>query len=1161
MRITFVDSVLLFSLNSILNLTHPRKGDCMRSLKQYFCVPVFFVSVMVMVFSMVFSIEAKTYYINDTTKTSNNGTMSLPWHADSISKHFFFPGDSILFAWGSTDTAKPSDTFMPAYERTNKSYKHIHGFVCLQDSVNVKYNDSTKPIVVSTYGSGNVRPIISAKGLKNTAAILLYNSHYHWTIQNIEVRNCPRSYNWHDSGYSQSRNFAEPNASSRSAYLNWRWGIFAYYDDGNIHRDITIRHCAVDSVLGGDAPFNGGWGFVGIVIPWWDEAYVNNYVVEQYGYSPKPVDQVVGAWSVGGIMIRADGATGTSGWDTTGSRVDGPTTVDSVSIDSNNVHDIFGEGIVVGNDSVSSTTLFDNNVGIIGDTVLRTAEIAVHLIGGTDSAIISGNIIDSAGCGANNYTEATQSRISLGIVGIEMDFQKNAIIQYNAISNTVDWDTTTAAGVTFSATDAEAIDFDQNGGYFSPGHVIVQYNYSCNNGVSFFNSCMVPSDTLWIHHTDTLAIVRYNISQNDGIGYYLNANRGNPSNHPTQPEVIGDGSRGGNLIYNNVFYNDTGIVVSSGDTLYNGTTSTHFLLPPSHFINNIFLTRSSAGHIIWSENQYGNGGTFFSYNNWPNFNIRFSHNCYYDLADTSASDLAWPCDDYAGNNIDTFAIVANPNIKNPGKAVGGFLVHGGDSNEISSAKLCYLLNEPTPCFEAGLQIDKNGSPLTDFWGTSVSTFPYPDVGAYQTPTVETQLIPLILDYPMTTGMVSLNVFPHNDSVTEVFGTDNGDTNFYVYDSIPGAGYWYWPHKNINTFPNRQLPTSLVGQGYTIYSDRTDTIKVQGTSVDYTNTPVKLYGGQFYNQIAYLPQTDDSIDHALASLNSNYKQAFCMVTDVFGDIYEPADSDNGGYAIDEINVMHVGQAYYVRVSDSLTFTYPTPYQGVAKRVASNNGKPTLHLPEPHHYAIHAPTGYNDPVLVKQATIGGKVVPDLSEIGAFDASGSLVGSGTILKGVAAFVVWGQNPMVKQKDGLATGEPVTFKLWDGSSEYPLEFQSSNGSGVAYKAGAIFQGQMTVSGGYLITKFDLTQAYPNPFRGSVKISFDVPTIAGALQQAIEINVYDLKGSLVKQLASGKYQAGHYTVAWNCTEGREASMGSSVYIVRMKANNFDKRLKLLRVQ
>jgi flagellar hook assembly protein FlgD len=147
------------------------------------------------------------------------------------------------------------------------------------------------------------------------------------------------------------------------------------------------------------------------------------------------------------------------------------------------------------------------------------------------------------------------------------------------------------------------------------------------------------------------------------------------------------------------------------------------------------------------------------------------------------------------------------------------------------------------------------------------------------------------------------------------------------------------------------------------------------------------------------------------------------------------------------------------------------------------------------------------------------------------------------------------------LVTGEPVTFKLWDGNSEYPLGFQSQNGTAVKYGVDKVYVGELEVTSGYLITKFDLTQAYPNPFRGSVKISFDVPTIADASQQAIEINVYDLKGSLVKQLASGKYQAGRYSVAWNCTDGREVSIGSSIYIVRMKANNFDKRLKLLRVQ
>jgi hypothetical protein len=73
---------------------------------------------------------------------------------------------------------------------------------------------------------------------------------------------------------------------------------------------------------------------------------------------------------------------------------------------------------------------------------------------------------------------------------------------------------------------------------------------------------------------------------------------------------------------------------------------------------------------------------------------------------------------------------------------------------------------------------------------------------------------------------------------------------------------------------------------------------------------------------------------------------------------------------------------------------------------------LQLPNPRHYAIHAITGNNATLLAKQVTIGGKTVADSSEIGAYDASGSLVGSGTVICGLAAFAVWGKDPQRSQK-----------------------------------------------------------------------------------------------------------------------------------------------------
>src|SRR5208283_2889966 len=120
-------------------------------------------------------------------------------------------------------------------------------------------------------------------------------------------------------------------------------------------------------------------------------------------------------------------------------------------------------------------------------------------------------------------------------------------------------------------------------------------------------------------------------------------------------------------------------------------------------------------------------------------------------------------------------------------------------------------------------------------------------------------------------------------------------------------------------------------------------------------------------------------------------------------------NNSGHAywpslgIDDIGIMYVGEGYKVLMSSAASLTYPTPDTGVAKRVAARGGKTMLRLPDPRHYATHAITGNNATLLAKRVTIGDKVVPDSSEIGAFDGSGSLVGSGTVIRGIAAFAVW--------------------------------------------------------------------------------------------------------------------------------------------------------------
>jgi hypothetical protein len=180
-----------------------------------------------------------------------------------------------------------------------------------------------------------------------------------------------------------------------------------------------------------------------------------------------------------------------------------------------------------------------------------------------------------------------------------------------------------------------------------------------------------------------------------------------------------------------------------------------------------------------------------------------------------------------------------------------------------------------------------------------------------------------------------------------------------------------------------------------------------------------------------------------------------------------------------------------------------------------------------------------------------------VGAYDSKSNLVGSGVVMKGVAAFSVWGKDPRTKVKDGLTDGEDITLKVWDGSKEYLLEFSgigSKSFAKMVYSGNAVFLGSLSVPGSYFIKQFALHGTCLG-LNGQVRIMFDVPYDNKTLHD-VTINLFDVSGRLVHQIASGEYAAGHYTVTWN---GPRTSTG--MYIVQMKAENFDGEVRLMIVK
>jgi len=90
----------------------------------------------------------------------------------------------------------------------------------------------------------------------------------------------------------------------------------------------------------------------------------------------------------------------------------------------------------------------------------------------------------------------------------------------------------------------------------------------------------------------------------------------------------------------------------------------------------------------------------------------------------------------------------------------------------------------------------------------------------------------------------------------------------------------------------------------------------------------------------------------------------------------------------------------------------------------------------------------------------------------------------------------------------------------------------------------------------YALKQNAPNPFVDQTRIGFDVPEAAH-----VKIDVFDVQGRLVRNLANRQYRPGHWSVSWNRqnTAGYRVPLG--VYFYRARMGSFVSEKKMLLVQ
>jgi hypothetical protein len=91
---------------------------------------------------------------------------------------------------------------------------------------------------------------------------------------------------------------------------------------------------------------------------------------------------------------------------------------------------------------------------------------------------------------------------------------------------------------------------------------------------------------------------------------------------------------------------------------------------------------------------------------------------------------------------------------------------------------------------------------------------------------------------------------------------------------------------------------------------------------------------------------------------------------------------------------------------------------------------------------------------------------------------------------------------------------------------------------------------------EFGLGQNYPNPFNPSTTLTYILPESTRA-----RLDIYNIKGQLVKNLVDAQQLAGNHSAIWNGTDKNNRSVASGVYLYRLSSANktVTKRMLLMK--
>ncbi|NIM97071.1 MAG: T9SS type A sorting domain-containing protein [candidate division Zixibacteria bacterium] len=88
---------------------------------------------------------------------------------------------------------------------------------------------------------------------------------------------------------------------------------------------------------------------------------------------------------------------------------------------------------------------------------------------------------------------------------------------------------------------------------------------------------------------------------------------------------------------------------------------------------------------------------------------------------------------------------------------------------------------------------------------------------------------------------------------------------------------------------------------------------------------------------------------------------------------------------------------------------------------------------------------------------------------------------------------------------------------------------------------------------RYELYQNYPNPFNPQTQLRYDLPASG-----QVELSVYNVLGQRVRVLVDEMQEAGRKSVIWDGKDGSGHEVASGIYFYKIKAENYQKTMKMV---